>query len=350
MSEKRCLGCGAILQNDDPSAVGYAPDLSMDYCQRCFKMIHYDQHTDTAVEPLHNLDMLNSVRGTFVWIMDIMDVETSLNSLFMDFFRERYCYVILNKCDLLPDTITERKVTEYVAHRLKNRKIKVIDIIVRGMKNDFRDDFSKKIAADNSEDIVMVGVANVGKSTVINDLIGKDLLTTNRHPSTTLTLNYIQSDYGQIIDTVGLVDGNSVQAYLNTSDLKKVIPYRTVRPTIYQLKDSQTISIGGLARIDIFDCQNVTAVAYVSNLCPIQRNNQKNADRVWTNHYGKDLRPVLRKSRSWEKFIKTEFKNYKEKRDICIEGVGWVCLSGSYSHVDVYADERIKIRNRKAMI
>ncbi|MBQ9037815.1 MAG: 50S ribosome-binding GTPase [Erysipelotrichaceae bacterium] len=350
MSEKKCLGCGATLQNEDPSAIGYTPKLEMDYCQRCFRMIHYDKHTDTEIKPLDNLDKLKKVKGTFVWIMDIMDLETSLNSKFMDFFREHYCHVILNKCDLLPETVTIRKITDYVARRLKNQKIRVIDIICRGFENDFKINFEKKIARDADNGIVMVGVSNVGKSTVINELLGKDVLTVNRHPSTTLTFNEINSDYGKIIDTVGLVDGNSVQAYLSNSDLKKVIPYKTVRPAIYQLRDSQTISIGGLVRIDIHDCEKATVVAYVSTLCPVQRNNQKNADKLWQNHFGRDLRPILKNSKSFEEYKITDFPSYKEKRDICIEGLGWVCLSGNYSHVSVYADERIKIRNRKAMI
>ena len=30
MSKKKCLGCGATLQNEDPSAIGYTPELEMD--------------------------------------------------------------------------------------------------------------------------------------------------------------------------------------------------------------------------------------------------------------------------------------------------------------------------------
>ena len=350
MSVKRCIGCGVVLQDKDPEAVGYAVNLEMDYCQRCFRMIHYDKHVSTEIVPLNNIEHLKDVEGTFIWIMDVMDIETSLDSAFVEFFRDRYCYVIVNKCDLLPQTVTERKIRSFVGERPNKAKVRVIDIVLRGIGNDFRSDFRKKIAEHSSGDLVMVGVANVGKSTVINDLLEKEVLTVNRHPSTTLRFNYINSDYGRIVDSVGLVDGNSVQAYLHDSDLKKIVPNRRIRPTIYQLKDDQTISIGGFARIDLFGCRNVTAVCYVSNLCTVQRNALKNADKLWKEHMGRELKPVLKNSGPFDDFDKTVFPQYATKRDICIEGAGWVCISGSYSHVDVYHDKRIKIRNRKAMI
>ena len=350
MSEKRCIGCGAVLQNKDPEAVGYAVSLDMDYCQRCFRMIHYDKHVSAGVVPLNDLEHLKGVKGTFVWIMDVMDIETSLDSAFVDFFRDHYCFVVVNKCDLLPETVGENKIRNFVLDRLKRCKTRVIDIVLRGMKSDFRSEFRKKISDRVNDDLVMVGVANVGKSTVINDLLGKEVLTVNRHPSTTLQFNYINSDYGRIVDSVGLVDGNSVQAYLHDSDLKKIVPNRRIRPTIYQLKDDQTISIGGFARVDLFDCKNVTVVCYVSNLCTVQRNATKNADKLWNEHMGRELRPVLKNGGSFEEFKKTDFPQYATKRDICIEGAGWLCISGSYSHLEVYSDKRIKIRNRKAMI
>ena len=39
---KKCKGCGAILQSKDQNAPGYTPKENSDYCQRCFRLIHYD--------------------------------------------------------------------------------------------------------------------------------------------------------------------------------------------------------------------------------------------------------------------------------------------------------------------
>ena len=38
---KKCKGCGIELQHKDREGVGYVADLKQDYCQRCFRLLHY---------------------------------------------------------------------------------------------------------------------------------------------------------------------------------------------------------------------------------------------------------------------------------------------------------------------
>ena len=40
-----CSGCGQSIQTHDPEALGYAPKLESELCQRCFRLKHYK---DTA--------------------------------------------------------------------------------------------------------------------------------------------------------------------------------------------------------------------------------------------------------------------------------------------------------------
>ena len=35
---KRCIGCGAVLQDTDKKALGYTPKLNNKYCMRCFRL------------------------------------------------------------------------------------------------------------------------------------------------------------------------------------------------------------------------------------------------------------------------------------------------------------------------
>ena len=47
-----CIGCGAVLQSDDPKKAGYLPKSALDkarneenayvYCQRCLILRHYN--------------------------------------------------------------------------------------------------------------------------------------------------------------------------------------------------------------------------------------------------------------------------------------------------------------------
>lgn len=50
-TERRCIGCGAILQTTDPKKPGYLPAATLAkaeadddiYCQRCFRLRHYNE-------------------------------------------------------------------------------------------------------------------------------------------------------------------------------------------------------------------------------------------------------------------------------------------------------------------
>ena len=78
------------MQNTDNQALGYVPDLSMNYCQRCFRLSHYDKSDEYSdLSATHDLSLLENVSGLFVWIVDIIDLETSLNSQFTEFLRNR---------------------------------------------------------------------------------------------------------------------------------------------------------------------------------------------------------------------------------------------------------------------
>ena len=38
---KICYGCGCKLQNTDKEKIGYTPKEDSNYCQRCFRLMHY---------------------------------------------------------------------------------------------------------------------------------------------------------------------------------------------------------------------------------------------------------------------------------------------------------------------
>ncbi|MBR0385145.1 MAG: ribosome biogenesis GTPase YqeH, partial [Erysipelotrichaceae bacterium] len=107
---RKCRGCGAVLQNNDPEQIGYAPDENMEYCQRCFRLIHYDRQMPVEIEAMHTLDMLEDVSGGFIWLIDLADLETSLYSDFARFYQRRECLVVLTKADIMPRTLTDRKI------------------------------------------------------------------------------------------------------------------------------------------------------------------------------------------------------------------------------------------------
>ena len=346
--EKKCIGCGAILQDSDPNVIGYVVNLEMDYCQRCFKMIHYDQHKENDFKPNNQviIDKLSKLEGQFVWIIDIFDLDSSLNSVLASFYKEHSCHIILNKCDLLPETINYQKLAKYVLKRLHSIGVNSQAILTRGVNKDFVDNFKKYIVSN--ENIIVTGLANVGKSTVINELLGKDVLTTNRYPATTIEMNEVCLNDLNITDTVGIINASSMQLYLDNKQLKKTIPLKTIKPTIYQIYSDQSFAIAGLVRIDILTDRKGTVVTYFSDQLKIHRSKQSNADNLWQNHYGKDLSPIIKKA-ALNDFKKVHF-THKGKREYFISGLGVITVVCPKAEIDIYVYEPIMIKEREAMI
>ena len=346
----KCLGCGVLLQNNNENEIGYVVDLKMNYCQRCFRMIHYDQHKENDFLPENELiiKQLNQLDGNFVWIIDIFDFDSSLNSVLVDFYKKHGCNIILNKCDLLPAKINYEKLSKYVLDRIKKLNIKSKAIITRGINDDFIKSFNDYINIENKP-IIMTGLANVGKSTIINHLLKDKVVTVNRYPATTINFNEIKTDNYHIIDTVGIVADNSMQMYLTNKQLKTVVPIKQVKPVVYQLLENQTLSIGGLARIDVLNNKKASVVIYVSNLLKIKRSKYENADRLWLNNYGKDLSPTLIGCESFAEMKRHSFIN-KGKNEYFISGLGFITITCDKADIEIYTASQISVNVRKAMI
>lgn len=324
--------------------------MTMEYCQRCFRLTHYDRQQDYIdLTVTQDLSLIEDLQGIFVWIVDVIDLETSLLSVIPQFLKNRRFIMVVNKCDLLPATVKEMKIRKYIGLRLKQLGLQSEAVIIRGRESDFREKMIE-IIRNRKEDFIFMGIANVGKSTVINDLLGQPLLTVNRNPSTTLAVNRIETEYGTLIDSVGLVAGESVQAYLASNTLKQVVPYAPINPLIYQLRSSQRIAIGGLARIDLLDCDRLTCVVYCSNLLKVTRGKRSNRDSLWQRHYGRELSPVVKGTRGLGQMKKTSFEPHEDKTDICIAGLGWICVSGKFSRIEVYTAPQIGVHERKVLI
>jgi hypothetical protein len=67
-----CKGCGAVFQSTDPNAPGYTPKEGSEYCQRCFRLMHYDDLTismrqgidpDEVMHRIAEMDCLDLVGG-----------------------------------------------------------------------------------------------------------------------------------------------------------------------------------------------------------------------------------------------------------------------------------------------
>lgn len=346
---KKCLGCGIELQNTDKNKLGYIVDLNQNYCQRCFRMTHYNDHRikDFIPDNQQILNDLEALNGHYIWVIDIFNLDSSLESSLAQFYQNHECSIILNKCDLLPSAINYEHLGEYVLKRIRKLGIQSKAIITRGVNDDFLEVFDRLIG--NSLPLIITGVANVGKSTIINQLLGQQLVTTNPYPATTMRINEIVGEKYHIYDSAGLWQDNSLEGYISLQDLKTVVPMKQIRPTVFQLRESQSLALGGLARIDLTGDEQISAVVYCSNQLTVHRSKQSNADKLWQNNYGKDLKPTALETEYPQNFKHLTF-NHKGKADYYISGLGFVCVTSSRCNIDIYVPYRVQVSKREAMI
>ena len=354
---KYCKGCGIALQNEDSNALGYVPKLESDYCQRCFRIRHYGDVTvdmKQGIDSNQTFDKINQLDGIVFWIVDIFAFEASMIPNLNKKLPGKKIVMVLTKRDVLPETVSDEKVFAFVQQRLQEENIHVEGILMvggfleKGQEANDSIENIKDIIEQFDQNIIFMGVANAGKSTVINALLDEEVLTTSRNPGTTLDIVSIPRDHTTWYDTPGIENYHSVLTYLNKKDLKTVIPVKTIRPLVSQIYENQSFAVGGLARLDVVTNGKASVVGNFSRNLSIHRGKLENADELWNAHLNEMLVPAL--DTTMLTMHTFQAPKCKGKIDVVIHGLGWFCVSGSVQSITVKVHKGIHVTFRKAMI
>lgn len=221
----RCVGCGALMQITEPQNAGYLPlsalkkaiDSEELFCQRCFRLRHYNEIQPVELTDDDFADLLHQISDTkslIVYVMDVFDVTGSEISGLPRFVgQDNPILVVANKVDLLPKLLNKRRLKNWLQAELKSQGIQPADIFLTSATHPKNLDDLLETIDDlrQDRDVYVVGVTNVGKSTLINQIIKsrtgiQDLITTSRFPGTTLDRIVIPlSDGKDLIDTPGII-------------------------------------------------------------------------------------------------------------------------------------------------
>lgn len=357
---KYCKGCGILLQHDHPDQLGYSVNEDDELCQRCFRIRHYGDVTipmQQGIESNATLDKINEIDGTVFWIADLFSLESSLISRLNQKLPGKDIVMVLTKRDLLPSTLSDQKIRSFVMEQLKKDNIQVKDIVITGGLLKKGDEAKRSISRlKNAIDkyrhnnIIFMGTANAGKSTLINRLLDSEDLTISRNPGTTLDMVRIPNEDYLVYDTPGLENYGSVLSWLPAKELKKVIPAKPIKPVVYQIDQDQSFAAGGLARLDVYTHSKATVTCYFPPMVPVHRGKVSDADRLWSAHLGEMLSPALDETmETMTAFTAPKMKKH-EKMDVVISGLGWFCLSGPIEKAVVFVHKGIQVEFRKAMI
>ncbi|BAL62548.1 GTP-binding protein YqeH [Melissococcus plutonius DAT561] len=364
----QCIGCGAVIQTETPKKLGYLPKSAYEkgkekqeiYCQRCFRLRHYNeiQSVDlTNDDFLRLLNELNKEDALIINLVDIFDFDGSLISSLSRFVGNNPILLIGNKRDILPKSLKKHKLIKWMKERAYDEGLRPIDIQLISAKNpsEIVELLETIEYYRNGRDVYIVGVTNVGKSTLINQIIKQtsgeeEVITTSQFPGTTLDKIKIPLADGQfLIDTPGIIHHHQMAHYLGKKELKKIMPQKEIKPKIYQLNAGQILFFGGMARFDFIMGDRNSFIAYLANDLTIHRTKMANADAFYGKHLGGLLEPPNQKEvAGFPELVRYEF-SIKEKSDIVFSGLGWITVT-SPGIVAGWAPKGVSVLKRKALI
>lgn len=369
MEELKCIGCGATIQTTDPKEIGYTPKSSIEkmdqqliYCQRCFKLKHYNEVQDVSLTSDDFLKILQKVGESDALVINIVDIFDFSGSMVAGISRHINGNDILlvgNKVDLLPKSVNKTKLNHWMRRSLKEMGLKPLDVaLVSAAKGLGIDELMKMIEKyRKGRDVYIVGCTNVGKSTLVNRIIKRfteereDIITTSHFPGTTLDIIEIPLDEKTaIIDTPGIINEHQLAHYVSPKVLKEMTPKKEIKAGVYQLNDQQTLFIGGLARMDFVKGERTSFITHFSNALHIHRTKLEKADHLWQTQAGNVLKPIVENAEGIAPMEKHVYHIGNEKTDLVISGLGWITLMGAGQEIVIQAPKGVGVLVRPSLI
>lgn len=322
---KKCIGCGIELQDIDSTKEGYVVSIDDSICQRCFRLRNYNEYQKTERDNKDYLEVINLIKDDdlVVYVTSLLDISLD----YIDSFKN--VIVVLTKRDILPKSVKDEKLVSYVKNRYNCLEVVVVSA-VKNYNLDGLFEIVKRYSKNNNAYII--GKTNSGKSTLINKLIKnyaslESEITSSMYPSTTLDKIVIKIENLSIIDTPGLVNGNSIINYIDNDILKRITIKKEIKPKTYNLVGKGSILIDELLRID-YSTLGSSMTIYINNGINVR-------------FLGKDNKKKLEG--------KKYYFNLDSKKDIVISDLCFIKFTKEIE-LNIYSDNEILIYERDNLI
>ncbi len=374
---RRCYGCGAILQGEDPSKEGYiAPRLlssNLDtilFCDKCYNEERFNQQPHPLTAGQGFLTMLSDAAASdalIVYVVDLFSFECSFVREVNETIKNSPLLVIANKRDLLPSSAKDDDLREYVAHRFRaaRLKVKAEDVVLASLSESMEDqDYQALIDQKRrAHDVYVIGAQKAGKTIFLQTFLrhyvnrsNRNIVTKN-YPGTDLRLLEIPLDgSSSIYDTPGTPLNNTLPAKLETGAGFEFYPTIPVAARKEQLSAGDSLFIGGVARIDLLKTAKKGRQEVRLYFGDKVRTKKVGALRHPDAEFAdvlvkKSLLPSSKLFNSPKDFDVYEVDVEEEgRRDIGIAGLGWISFLGDGQKFNVYVPHGVDVYTSRAKI
>ncbi len=344
---RRCPGCGLILQSIDEQLPGYVPPKHVErhevvLCQRCFKLQHYGE--DIAPKEQFNVDEFVTIlrqakkdNAIIIWVLDLLHFETTLSPQLIQELSGTETYVFATKRDLLPKSINQEKLKHYLAKYLEKHAFVYKDILIVSTKAKESLLPLQAIISQSggTRPIYLFGATSSGKSSLVNAYLKQytngtyRMITTSAFPGTTLRVIEIPlTETQSIYDTPGYIADHSLLALVEKDTIKAMTAKVEIKPKHYRLGAKDSLSLGGLVRLDILSGPKSMMSFYFANQVMLHKQTLANADKSFFHMLEKKaLTPASKRFQQPEDFVPFEITlPEKGRQDIALAGYGWLSV------------------------
>lgn len=364
--KNKCVGCGSIFQFENPDLPGYITkevyeQREVPLCMRCFRTRHYNDVKQIATFDFDYRKIFtkeNVKKSLYVLVVDLFDLDHSLIFQEEQYLHNVSLLIIANKYDLLSHIISKDKLYSYLQKYFSKLNYSYIDILIYSIyhKEDSLTLQEILLRQDLPKQIYFIGATNVGKSSILNQLFklnNKDFyeITTSNYMQTTLDEIRLSFYEKTIIDTPGVVRGNSFVNYLDKKTFDKITPKKPIKPRVYQLNPGQTLFIDDFVQLNFIKGNKTSFILYIENNLNIHRTKLEYAQAKYASLKKNVLKlPTILEQKLLGKKKKYLVKNnLDQKQDVVFAGLGFVTLHGEIE-VEVICYENIDVYTREAMI
>lgn len=366
MIVKKCIGCGIELQFEDNKKEGFVPEEKFVteenlLCQRCFKIKNYGQNLENNFKSEdYSKEVLEAVKKSDVIlpIFDIIDFEGSFTEEILDYLRDYRSIILINKIDLLPSFIHPTEVANWIKNRLAQEDIVPDDIafvsakskygvngIIRKINHLFP---KKKVKA------VVLGASNVGKSSVINLLLGNDRITTSKYSGTTLKSinNKIPNTEITIIDTPGLIPDGRISDLISVETGLKLVPAGEISRKTFKLEKGQIFMFDSFCRFKVLETEEMEYKSifsvYASKSVKFHITKEERVTELLNGNFFQNL-----KGKEKEQFFENEFITHivelEKNEELAIGGLGWINIKRGPLKIELTLPKGVKVIVRPAI-